>query len=344
MDSPRTYRWRRNPGANLAKTLDFSKENEKRAKKQANERPENSETMASGATPATDAGGPHQLRKHLQGTEGLIPLLLTEHLSPAAPLLDTSGCSEEEGAEKTIKRKRQLVLGSQQGEGDEPSMASASSAESETSVINAGPKRSFDQPTGGLLSPPDPDDTLVIRKKWKREMCASGESPGLQCWSAEEHVRMRKEQLEVSKPLRRSMSTLDMLATAPKRPSLERRQLSAAAIDAVAASAHVLALPTIPSKDHPDLNVISPETVQQVLSGEFVARLASVELIDCRFPYEHQGGSLRGSRSLSDPASVEAVFMARPSPDSTRVALIFFCEFSANRAPKMCVVMLSVWW
>lgn len=75
--------------------------------------------------------------------------------------------------------------------------------------------------------------------------------------------------------------------------------------------------------------------VLRVLAGEFSDRLASFELIDCRFPYEYRGGSLRGSRSLVDPASVEEAFMAQPSPDCTRVALIFFCEFSANRAPKM---------
>lgn len=301
-------------------------------------RPENGETMASGAAPPADAAGPRQPRKHLQGPQELMPLLITDRMSPALPSLDTSGRSVEEG-EKVVKRKRRLVLRAHQGEGgDRESMVSVTaegrSATSGVSGVNADRKRSADEPGGGLSSPLDAGDTLVIRKKWRREACAS----------AEEHDRMNAEQLGVSTPLRRSMSSLGILATAPKRPSLERRQLSAAAIDAVAASAHELALPTVPSRDHPDLNVISAETVQRVLAGEFSGRLASAELIDCRFPYEHQGGSLRGSRLLSDPASVEAAFMARPSPDSTRVALIFFCEFSANRAPKMCVLLLSVWW
>lgn len=77
--------------------------------------------------------------------------------------------------------------------------------------------------------------------------------------------------------------------------------------------------------------------VAQLLRGDFASHLAAFALIDCRFPYEFAGGSVKTAQSLSDPASVEQTFLWDPLPDSERTALVFFCEFSANRAPKMCV-------
>jgi M-phase inducer tyrosine phosphatase len=74
-----------------------------------------------------------------------------------------------------------------------------------------------------------------------------------------------------------------------------------------------------------------------LLNGDFDAHLASFALIDCRFSYEYDGGKLKGSQSLCDPARVEEQFLWSPSKDCKRTALIFYCEFSANRAPKMYV-------
>ncbi|KAG7378770.1 cell division cycle- protein [Phytophthora pseudosyringae] len=95
-------------------------------------------------------------------------------------------------------------------------------------------------------------------------------------------------------------------------------------------------LPTVYSSKHPDLNVITPGTVAQLLRGEFDEHLAGFELLDCRFPFEFGGGSLIGATSLCDPDKMEAQFFVSTMLEhSTRRALVFFCEFSANRAPKM---------
>lgn len=75
--------------------------------------------------------------------------------------------------------------------------------------------------------------------------------------------------------------------------------------------------------------------MSRLLRGDFTEQLASYALVDCRFAYEFQGGSLRTAQSLCDPASVEQQFLWNPPSDCKRTALIFFCEFSANRAPKM---------
>lgn len=68
--------------------------------------------------------------------------------------------------------------------------------------------------------------------------------------------------------LRRAASSLGIEAPAPRPTSLGPRQLSAAAIDA-AMWTHELALPTVRSSEHPDLNVISPETVRLVAGLSF---------------------------------------------------------------------------
>ncbi|KAF0688268.1 Aste57867_20138 [Aphanomyces stellatus] len=95
-------------------------------------------------------------------------------------------------------------------------------------------------------------------------------------------------------------------------------------------------LPVIKSSKHPDLNVISPETVKLLLDGDFDSALdGGFHLVDCRFQHEFLGGSLRGAVSLALPPLVEDRFFRAPTDASTRTALVFFCEFSAKRAPKM---------
>ncbi|KAJ8576608.1 hypothetical protein ON010_g2606 [Phytophthora cinnamomi] len=121
-------------------------------------------------------------------------------------------------------------------------------------------------------------------------------------------------------------------------PRLLRYRASEQSISVMAASAPPPepTLPTVYSSRHPDLNVITPETVVKVLKGEYESRLVGFQLLDCRFPFEFEGGSLHGATSLCDPDVMEEkLFVSTQLETCTRTALIFFCEFSANRAPKM---------
>ncbi|KAG6608928.1 uncharacterized protein IUM83_12836 [Phytophthora cinnamomi] len=121
-------------------------------------------------------------------------------------------------------------------------------------------------------------------------------------------------------------------------PRLLQYRASEQSISVMAASAPPPepTLPTVYSSRHPDLNVITPETVVKVLKGEYESRLVGFQLLDCRFPFEFEGGSLHGATSLCDPDVMEEkLFVSTQLETCTRTALIFFCEFSANRAPKM---------
>ena len=95
-----------------------------------------------------------------------------------------------------------------------------------------------------------------------------------------------------------------------------------------------LLLPTKPSKQV-DLKVITHATLAKVLDGEYDSVLSGYTIVDCRFDYEYAGGHVRGGKLLNDPQHNAEYFFREPLPDCQTHALIFHCEFSQNRAPKM---------
>ena len=58
----------------------------------------------------------------------------------------------------------------------------------------------------------------------------------------------------------------------------------------------------------------------------------------CRFPYEFEGGHIRGAMNLCTPLELErALFRdGRPTVEgSGRTAIVLHCEYSSRRAPKL---------
>uniref|UniRef100_T1ISL8 M-phase inducer phosphatase n=1 Tax=Strigamia maritima TaxID=126957 RepID=T1ISL8_STRMM len=94
------------------------------------------------------------------------------------------------------------------------------------------------------------------------------------------------------------------------------------------------ALPLIAGK-HEDMKSISIETMRRVLNGDFHSRVKEFIVIDCRFPYEYQGGHIRGAVNIHSKDSLEQNFLRPLQMDSKCVVLIFHCEFSSNRGPSM---------
>lgn len=97
---------------------------------------------------------------------------------------------------------------------------------------------------------------------------------------------------------------------------------------------HKPRLPTVKSS-HEGLQVISTETVADLVRGKYSRLYDSVHIADCRFPFEYNGGHIRGARSLPTPKLIEDTFLA-DAKESKRVVIVFHCEFSANRGPKGC--------
>ncbi|GAA5904882.1 putative tyrosine protein phosphatase MIH1 [Sporobolomyces salmoneus] len=103
------------------------------------------------------------------------------------------------------------------------------------------------------------------------------------------------------------------------------------------------ALPCFYVKDD-GLMRITPETLHGLQSGRFAnRRIASYQVIDCRFQYEFNGGHIMNAINLSLPSDVEGTLLKpetrpristseEPLPEGKTI-LIFHCEFSATRAP-----------
>lgn len=57
-------------------------------------------------------------------------------------------------------------------------------------------------------------------------------------------------------------------------------------------------------------------------------------IIDCRFEYEYEGGHVRGATNINTHEKLSEVFLKQPKLDKRQV-LVFHCEYSSQRAPRM---------
>lgn len=93
---------------------------------------------------------------------------------------------------------------------------------------------------------------------------------------------------------------------------------------------------------HSDLKSISCETMAKLVQGEYNHMVSSYKVIDCRYPYEFQGGHIRGAQNLYMQDQIMKVLMdsstaatAQISDTPKRNILVFHCEFSSERGPKL---------
>ncbi|XP_049686822.1 M-phase inducer phosphatase 2 isoform X2 [Accipiter gentilis] len=97
-------------------------------------------------------------------------------------------------------------------------------------------------------------------------------------------------------------------------------------------------LQTVEGK-HQDLKYISPEMMAAVLTGQFSSLIESCVIVDCRYPYEYEGGHIKGAINLPMEQDMEEFLLKKPIVPfdaSKRVIVIFHCEFSSERGPRMC--------
>lgn len=89
---------------------------------------------------------------------------------------------------------------------------------------------------------------------------------------------------------------------------------------------------------HQDLKYISPEIITSVLNGKFANLIKEFVIIDCRYPYEYEGGHIKGAVNLHMEEEVEEFLLKKPivPTDGKRVIVVFHCEFSSERGPRMC--------
>ncbi|KFM62224.1 M-phase inducer phosphatase, partial [Stegodyphus mimosarum] len=95
------------------------------------------------------------------------------------------------------------------------------------------------------------------------------------------------------------------------------------------------ALPLVKGR-HQDLKCITPETLVQVLKGDYNNEIQSYTLVDCRYPYEFDGGHIKGAKNIYTKEDILETFLKEPVVTTDKNIIIFHCEFSSERAPTLC--------
>lgn len=93
---------------------------------------------------------------------------------------------------------------------------------------------------------------------------------------------------------------------------------------------------------HSDLKAISVDVMAQLIRGDFDKSVASFQIIDCRYPYEFDGGHIHGAQNIYTQEQIltELVDSKTDTPKSDsdepkHNIIVFHCEFSSERGPKL---------
>lgn len=99
----------------------------------------------------------------------------------------------------------------------------------------------------------------------------------------------------------------------------------------------VFLFPTISGR-HQELRYIAPEVMVKIINGNYDPFIERCVIIDCRYPYEYNGGHIKGAINLHMEQELEDYLLKSPiqSHGTNRVIVIFHCEFSSERGPRMC--------
>ncbi|XP_035390583.1 cell division cycle 25 homolog d isoform X2 [Electrophorus electricus] len=117
---------------------------------------------------------------------------------------------------------------------------------------------------------------------------------------------------------------------------------------------HVLPVERV---EHRDLHCVSSETVAALIRGQFSDVVEDFLIIDCRYPYEYNGGHIKGAVNLYTESQIQQAFLqasagqvqineeasspssspssSSSSSQSLRKLLVFHCEFSSERGPRL---------
>lgn len=91
-------------------------------------------------------------------------------------------------------------------------------------------------------------------------------------------------------------------------------------------------LPHFVPEDEPDsLPRISQETMVDIINMRYNDDYDVINIIDCRFEYEFEGGHIDGAVNFNDKNLLANELFKNPA--AQRTLLVFHCEYSVHRAP-----------
>ncbi|XP_034632771.1 M-phase inducer phosphatase 3-like [Trachemys scripta elegans] len=79
--------------------------------------------------------------------------------------------------------------------------------------------------------------------------------------------------------------------------------------------------------------------VASLLCGQLAGVVEEYVVVDCRYPYEYAGGHIKGALNLYREEQLARWFLPDPlgtTPCPRSSVLIFHCEFSSERGPRLC--------
>ncbi|KAK2083018.1 hypothetical protein P7K49_038254 [Saguinus oedipus] len=128
--------------------------------------------------------------------------------------------------------------------------------------------------------------------------------------------------------------TLDLMCLTPKQ-TMEMEELSSLALGDYSKA---FLLQTVDRK-HQDLKYTSPEMMVALVMGKFSNIMDKFMIVDCRYPYEYEGGYIKTAVNLLLKCNVQSFLLQTPITPCNlgkRVILIFHCKFSLECKPHMC--------
>jgi rhodanese-related sulfurtransferase len=75
-----------------------------------------------------------------------------------------------------------------------------------------------------------------------------------------------------------------------------------------------------------------------VLNNVYSSEIENLYIIDCRYPYEYEGGHIQTAKNLYTRTHMYNEFFRKPiqlKDPLKRNIFIFHCEFSSERAPSL---------
>eukprot|EP01113_Clastostelium_recurvatum_P007160 TRINITY_DN1331_c0_g1_i2.p1 TRINITY_DN1331_c0_g1~~TRINITY_DN1331_c0_g1_i2.p1 ORF type:complete len:350 (+),score=61.54 TRINITY_DN1331_c0_g1_i2:37-1050(+) len=83
-----------------------------------------------------------------------------------------------------------------------------------------------------------------------------------------------------------------------------------------------------------DLCVIAPQTLVDLLDGHYTDRVSKITIVDCRYPYEYEGGHIRDAVNVQQgDLATFFPFNENERECNASHVVVFHCEFSSVRGP-----------
>ncbi|PIO65857.1 rhodanese-like protein, partial [Teladorsagia circumcincta] len=106
---------------------------------------------------------------------------------------------------------------------------------------------------------------------------------------------------------------------------------------------------SLPGVEHPQRESLAFRSISGETLASEIRRLGPEEferrylLIDCRYPYEYEGGHVKCAINLHDQNELESLFFPEDPNHPIRSRIpIFYCEFSQKRGPGMALALRSI--